>query len=251
MRRYSGLVFAALFVFLVSVVVYANSWEEVARLSQAGQHERALQIVRNLREKEPYDYNWTELEARVWHNYGIDLWEKGDEEKARVAYREAARLLELAVEQARDVGADNEVVRDLLLYSAYLYFDIDDLAGTRRNLNTILMKWPDDVEALALFGQTYIREFNFNPVDENLHVAWRGVEFFEKAIELNGGTNPKYYIPDAYFYVGFVRLEDGDVETAKAYLQLAYDLYTVNSQSPVAQSRMRMIAEALQELNAQ
>lgn len=251
MRRYSGLVFAVLFVFLVSVVVYANSWEEVARLSQAGQHERALQMVRNLREKEPYDYNWTELEARVWHNYGIDLWEKGDEERARVAYREAARLLELAVEQARGVGADNEVVRDLLLYSAYLYFEIDDLASTRRNLNTILMKWPDDVEALAWLGQTYIREFNFNPVDENLDVAWRGVEIFEKAIELNGGTNPKYYIPDAYFYVGFVRLDDGDVETAKAYLQLAYDLYTVNSQSSIAQSRMRMIAEALQELNAQ
>lgn len=251
MRRYGCLASAVLLVLLLSMAVNANSWEEVARLSQAGQHERALQIVRNLREKEPYDYNWTELEARVWHNYGFNLREMGDEEKARVAYREAARLLELAAEQAREVGADNEVVRDLLFYSAYLYFDIDDLAGTRRNLNTILMKWPDDVEALALFGQTYIREFNFNPVDENLHVAWRGVEFFERAIELNGGTNPKYYIPDAYFYVGFVRLEDGDVETAKAYLQLAYDLYTVNSQSPVAQSRMRMIAEALQELNAQ
>src|SRR5690606_19810651 len=79
----------------------------------------------------------------------------------------------------------------------------------------------------------------------------RGVEIFERAIELNGGTNPKYYIPDAYFYVGFVRLEDGDVETAKAYLQLAYDLYTMNSQSSIAQSRMRRIAEALQELNAQ
>lgn len=51
------------------------------------------------------------------------------------------------------------------------------------------------------------------------------LQYFEAAIQFNGGFEPKYFIPDAYYYSGVIQLQKDNRDTAVQCLGAAVRLY--------------------------
>lgn len=150
-------------------------------------------------------------------------WNDGSDQRTEEQYRNihvaSIRAFHDAIELAERFGADATVVAELYerLGAAHLAIGGHDEAVQAVERGIALD--PENVHLWALMGDVYWSIYSFTdlPLEEKDYIAVQSAEYHERAVQLNGGTKPRWNIAFAYINASNLRYFRGDFKTSQQY----------------------------------
>lgn len=230
-------VLALLTVVLSGSVFAQTQYADIITLAESGDYERALLLLRRLKQQDPNNYEHTRMEALVYRHMWMNLADSHDPEEARAIQVQSIRLFRDAIELALVQGADVDVVREMHHRIAQMYMSNYEPQMAQREMMLVLNRYGEHVMTHYIMGQAYILDWGQDMIPSREHLVHEALTHFQRAILLNGGFEPVHLIPDAYFNVGMSLYRwEGDPEAALPYLLISVRQYNQGAMGPLERS---------------
>lgn len=232
------LLLITLVVSLVSVmagyVLAQSQYSDVINAAESGDYDRALSLLRRLKQRDPNNYEHTRMEALVYRYMWVNLPDNYDSDQARAIHMQSIRFFREAIDLALAQGADVDVAREMHHRIAEMYMYIYEPKTAQREMTLVLNQYGEDVMTHYIMGQAYMLDWGQDMVASREDLVHDALTHFKRAIALNGGLEPIYLTPDAYYNVGMslYRWED-DPRGALPYLMIAVRQYSQIAMGPL------------------